>query len=276
MALSAVRPEDPRCGRIVTGLLRARRGSYWRSTRSTSLALLALAEYLLSHPDGFGRVDPIRVTCNGGSMPPLEIPVRNGRPGGATVTVPADMLRVGSNRLSIEKGSGHAVYVSVDGEGSVSGSFVERSIDGVSVRRELFLAERVVDTRGRAQILEKPIEPDTVIPVGGEVGCRTIVQSERAIPYVLVQVFLPSGFEVTEMDYGAGWWKPYEYSERWDESLNYAFATLPEGETRITSLLRPELKGEFYFPPSTAWAMYEPEIETWSSSTALSVEDTKD
>jgi uncharacterized protein YfaS (alpha-2-macroglobulin family) len=276
MALTVVRPEDARCGRIVTGLLRARRGSRWSSTRSTSLVVLALSDYLRNHPESLGPVGEIRVLCNGQPVRTVKIPTVNGLPGGVSSPVPAGLLQAGTNRFVVEKESGESIYASVEAEGTVTGSDVEQSVGGVEIRRELFIAERVVDSRGRAQILEKPITGGDPIPAGSEIGCRTIVRSEREIPFVLLQVFLPSGFEVTELDNATGWWKAYEYSERWDESLNFAFRNLPKGETQITSILRAELGGEFYVPPSMVWAMYEPEIEAWSPASQLRITDDTD
>jgi len=270
-ALATCRPDDVRGVRIVHGLVGARRGSRWSSTRATSLVILALAEYLRGSPESPSPEGTVLVSCNGEPVAETTLPLPSGSGGGFGAVIPSRLLRRGLNRISVERLGTFPLYVSVDGEGWLVGDIAASGSGEVEIRRELFLAERLVDSRGRPQILEKAIPEGEPIPAGKEVGCRITVAAKRSVPYAMLQVWLPSGFEVSEADYGASWWTPYEYSEQRDRSIDFAFQELAAGETVITPLLRAELAGSFYAPPATVWAMYDPGIEAWTASGALAV-----
>jgi uncharacterized protein YfaS (alpha-2-macroglobulin family) len=110
------------------------------------------------------------------------------------------------------------------------------------------------------------------LQVGEELLVKIQFKADKDYEYLLLEDFLPSGFEVTKTDAYEGI-QYYTHSERRDEKMAFFFSKLKKGKVyELAYMIRAELPGSFNVKPSRMECMYAPEIQGFSLPEKLIVE----
>ncbi|OPZ84195.1 MAG: hypothetical protein BWY75_02793 [bacterium ADurb.Bin425] len=115
---------------------------------------------------------------------------------------------------------------------------------------------------------------------------KTIVNTPRELPYIMVEACLPSGAEVVQDsskegnieaevqnnaplgDWGEPWWT---HQDVLDDRIVYFGASLKPGQSEFATLLRMELPGKVGVPPVSMEGMYTKAVRGLSNLDVLKI-----
>ncbi len=270
-ALARLAPADPRGPEVIRGLVARRGGREWRSTRTTGVVAIALADWLASHPAEAQGAGEVRVTWNGESAwsGTLGAP---GRLGSATaVTLAREQLRPGPNALAFTRTGPGPLYWSWTARANVPSPGPATADARLAVKREYLRAARTTDRRGRPQWLVSPLDPAQPLRVGEAVMVRLTLTAPKRVRWLMVEDPRPSGFELDPLE-TAGLERPWDaHGESRDDRTVFFVDELQAGDTRIEYLIRPEIEGAFTALPASAGSMYDAGLLVRSSEARLRV-----
>jgi uncharacterized protein YfaS (alpha-2-macroglobulin family) len=127
---------------------------------------------------------------------------------------------------------------------------------------------------------------DGQIKAGETVLMKTIVNTPRELPYIMVEACLPSGAEVVQDsskegniesevqnnaplgDWGEPWWT---HQDVLDDRIVYFGASLKPGQSEFATLLRMELPGKVGVPPVSMEGMYTKAVRGLSNLDVLKI-----
>jgi uncharacterized protein YfaS (alpha-2-macroglobulin family) len=115
-------------------------------------------------------------------------------------------------------------------------------------------------------------------PLGTETkgGDRILVElkvkAERPVRWMAIADPLPAGCEILE-DQPANWSYWWSHQEYRDEQAAFFFDELPAGERTLYYVMRPTTPGRYRVLPTTAWAMYQPEVRARGIPQALVIKE---
>jgi len=270
-ALLAVAPADPRAADVLRWLAAQRRGDHWRSTRATAPVAIALFDWLHTHP---ADAQPeYRLTAEWNSAPLLDRAVGAadllGR--GERVRVPGARLKPGENRLTLKKSGAGTLFWSWAARALVPSPGPATDGKRLAVTREYFHAERTADRRGRPRWLVTPVVPQEGFRTGEAVLVRLTLRAPLALDHLMVEDPRPAGFEVDDLT-PEGAEHPWDlHAEARDTRAVFFLEYVPEGDTVIEYLVRPELVGRLVALPASAGAMYDPDLVARTGETVVQV-----
>lgn len=261
-AILAVRgSEDPHLEGMVRWLLLNRRGNYWRSTQETAAVVFALSDYLAATRELEGDYTA-RVYVNGRFVDQMKVTPANisGARLHLTLGDKAGGLQPGRNEIRVEmEGTGRMYYSTLLTYFKQADELAPVA-NGFAVTREYYK----LDKDGSAH---KAGIPDVVKP-GDRFRVQVTFKTEHDMEYVMLEDFLPSGFEVDEDElktkYYYDWYYGNFHQERRDEKMVFFFTSLPAGERTCTYVIHAEQPGKHLALPARASLMYAPEF--WGSS----------
>jgi hypothetical protein len=312
-ALLAIEPESDLIEAVTHWLVKNRRGSQWRNTRDSAIAVLALNDYLAASRELEGGIE-YEILVNGRSVArhkvaPLEVLAAPSR-----IAVPVALLADGPNEVRIvrhdpgskEGGAGetpiyfaaHATFFSLEEPIAPAGSeiFVRRQYYKLSGRKTLlkgWVYDRV------------PLDDGATVTSGERIEVVVHVETKNHAEYLLIEDLKPAGFEAVEARSGAGLnaeelrkdaaqarfaalagtppgavipahftgRSRWVYQELRDRKVALFIDRLPEGIWELRYELRAEAPGSFHALPVLAHAMYVPEIRANGAETRIGVRD---
>ncbi|HYE77561.1 MAG TPA: hypothetical protein VEI97_06220, partial [bacterium] len=142
---------------------------------------------------------------------------------------------------------------------------VSRAYRKLAVRRQKDGTQRLLPG-------DKPI---TEFDAGDLMQCTLTIHSSEEREFVMVEVPLPSGCEVTEREEPEDPWSWFHWWSRTDirdDRIVFFARRLPQGESTITYTLRAEVPGTSHALPATVSLMYQPEISASSAEAVLEVD----
>lgn len=167
------------------------------------------------------------------------------------------------------------------------------SPSGLSIDREFFrLKPKVVDSIGTVRFSLEPLASGLFgsqdIKAGESLLMQMNVNSPVALPYVMVNVPLPSGGEVvsddprlnllasdSESDNGSSgwdfmdWW--WTHQDILDDRMVFFTTNLPAGKSKFQTIVRMEMPGKVNLNPVALSTMYHPDIQAFSPVSQLQV-----
>jgi len=273
-AAVAAAPDDPRVAKIANWFVVQRAGGMWFSTRATSLALLALADYV--RHTGELRPDlTVQVRVNGQPVKDLHFGVADlGQPE-VVFTVPAAGLDPARTVVDIAATGAGRAYYNLTWSQMVGGGSHEVIITGagLTIRREYRpLRPRLDPETGKMRLM--PAAPATRFSVGDFVSVRLIIDARQNFDFLLLEDLLPAGFEVTERGdlptwEWSDWWADVTYR---DDRAGFYITHLPQGQHELSYLVRVETPGELQARAPEAWAMYDPAVRARGRRADLTVQ----
>ena len=296
-------------------LIANRRGAQWSNTKTTSIVVLSLCEYLkttgqLTGPFGF------RIEVNGQEIGAWELGDAGLLMAPPKWKVPAHLIRDGDNVVSLRRLAGtgplyfstHARFFSLEEPIPPRGN-------EIFVRRQYFkLVGRPTLLRGT--IYDRVLMQDGDSIVSGErVEVVLTVEAKNHLEYLLFEDLKPAGFEATEVKSGPGlvarelrsdevrhrlqneaealsgraargtnenFGQGYTgrsrglHQELRDRKVAFFLDQCPEGFWEIRYDLRAEAPGTFHALPLLAEALYVPEIRANGAEVRVQVLDRED
>jgi uncharacterized protein YfaS (alpha-2-macroglobulin family) len=158
----------------------------------------------------------------------------------------------------------------------------------LKIQRQFFhLQTPTMSSDGKMHFLTEKA-PQTSFKAGETVLMRVYVDSPTALPYVSMEVPLPSGAEVALKDpklnlvdnqstddsnlvlddCGSWWWT---HQDVLDDRMVFFCTSLPQGKTEFHALVRLEMPGIFQINPASLEGMYSKSIQAYSKVESLTV-----
>jgi uncharacterized protein YfaS (alpha-2-macroglobulin family) len=261
---------------------------YWGSTKESGTVILALCEYLTANSVNYKESGEVNFSLNGESLDKIsyntnsapeslkrEIQLGKNRKSDSyklTVTGTDSSLTTYSATLRgilYFKPKGLFSFMKSEKRG------IEALSNGVTARREISYLNRVKDMKMQEYLVPQDIDDKSKISVGDELLVRIKFKAVDKFGYMILQDFLPAGFEVVkESAYNE--YQSYSHVERRDNRMVFFFTNIEKGrEYEVAYIMRAELPGSFIMRPSRIECMYEESIQGWSLPAALDVQDEK-
>jgi len=257
-ALMAFLLVDPSFGgieKMVDYVCQAKRSRAWLNTKETGLAVMAISMYLKTNPHLLNPDYTVQLYYNDSLVATHQINRSNVFDIDAfETTIAHPQLNASGNTLRVEKSGTGTVYYSA----ILSGAVVSEPIrarnntqDELTITRTYYKATRVTDSRGRRFLLKDPLP--NVIETGTEVVVELTIEAKDDFPFMVVEDYLPCGFEVTSNSTDLNstrWWDYYSHQAKYDNRMVFYFTNLQDGTKTISYLMQPELEGEFHTIPA--------------------------
>lgn len=265
-AMSRIMPQDATTTALARYLARNQRGGWWQTTVASAAGVQALADFVAASHE-LDASYTARLLLNGKQVEQYTVEQGRLTAGQATLTVPAD---AGRTSLQLEKSntSGTA-YLSASLKYKVPLEQTAKP-DSLQVERSIYRIKSV-QTNGQWRHEYQPLKAGETVQVGEDLEVRLSVKNRTDLEYLILEDYLPAGFEVRQADrdpryaneaYYQGW---YDHKERRDTLMAWFIGDLPSGSHEFRFVVYPELKGTVTALPSAIWPMYRPELRSESS-----------
>lgn len=271
---------------IVRSLSKRSRGDAWNSTKETSTVMLALCGYLEAMGSSAVTKGTVHFSLDGKRIADFAYDMENPR-----------IMENLTRKIDLAGGSPQTSFTIIaDGEAGSDVSFdvtiagtlyfkdkgalalirsEERGIgslsNGIKITRSFASITRVRDSRNNEYMVPQSLADKKVIQVGDELLVKVKFQAQDDFQYLVLEDYLPSGFEVTKNN-AYDEYRPFVHIERWDNRMVYFFTDLKKNEVyEVAYIVRAELPGNFMVKPSRMECMYEPTIQGWSAPVVVDV-----
>ncbi len=285
-AMLTVDPKSKYVPLAVNYLVRSRRGLYWRNTKATAMAVLALARYAKQT----GELDcdqTYRITIDGQVSRTVRVTRQNVFTFDDRIVLDAEALAPGKHTVRIVRKGAGALYWGahlryIDTAERIKGGGNQQAIERkyFKLTRENFTNTRNVWKDGKVVTEKFPDTRYTKSPLafGAEIASGELIEvqlgitSEHNFEYMLFEDPKPAGCEPHRLrsggTYGGG---TYANMELRDTRVVFFASWMPEGKRTISYKLRCEQPGTFRVLPTAGEAMYSPFIEAISDSGLITI-----
>jgi len=281
-ALSTINPQSEYLAPAVKWMVLNRRGSRWKNTRDTAIAILGLTEYLKTVNELNPNYD-YEIYLNGQSVCKGHVDSNNVFAFDRNVFLSNDILKDGNNQVKVVfKGegalylSGYLKYFTLEEDITLEGNevFVERQYFR-EVRKETLLKGYVQDWT--------ELKSGDQLKSGDRVKVEVILDAKNHYEYLVTEDYKPAGLEAVELKSGTTYAKvldedgheggktTWAYQEFHDQKVVFFITKLPQGKHKLTYELRAEVPGIFHAMPNQTHAMYVPEIRANSDEMRVEV-----
>ena len=285
-AMLTVDPKNKYVPLAVNYLVRSRRGLYWRNTKATAMAVLALARYAKQA----GELDCDQtyvVSVDGQVTRTVRVTKQNLFTFDDRIVLDAEALAPGKHTIKItRKGKGslywgaHLKYI--DTANRIKGGGNQMAIERkyFKLTREKFTntrhvwknGEHVSETFPDTRYKKSPLKFGAEIASGELIEVQLNITTDHNFEYMMFEDPKPSGCEPHRLTsggtYGGG---VYANMELRDTRVVFFASWMPEGKRSISYKLRCEQPGTFRVLPTSGEAMYSPFIEAISDSGLITI-----
>ncbi|HOY63242.1 MAG TPA: MG2 domain-containing protein [bacterium] len=261
MAILEADAKNPVASKAANFINMSRMGDGWRSTRDTAAALLALTKYMEKRESG-GTDFSYVVTVNGveagkGEMTAADID-------GEGVVIDASRLAApGNNKIVIEKSGEGNLYYNAALNYYEAADFLKSKDNGIKVERWYSW-----DAEGK-----KKLGVSTRLRTGDRIWSHVRIRPRAAFDYVMVENYLPSGFEVDRDERGFPGYYYWTNREIRDDRVVAFLTRMWDREYVMSVSMRAETPGDVTAMPCAAELMYFPEVNGRSSEAKFIIEE---
>ena len=272
----------------LTSLSKRFSGEAWGSTKETGTVILAMCDFISSSSAAFTSKGETSFNLNGRKIAEITYNITSGsdlKDLVRTVKISPDMA---ADKYTLDvsgTASGDMTYTAIL-KGHLKFkpvgifSFLKsekRGIgelsNGISARRDLFYLSRVKDVKMQEYMVPQSLAERGKISVGDELLVRVKFTAQDNFGFLILEDFLPSGFEVIKESAYNGL-EPFSRVERWDNRMIFFFTDIKKGEEyEAAYVIRAELPGSFILRPARIGSMYEPSIQGWSLPAVIDVKN---
>jgi len=264
-------------------LLMQKRGNAWRSTKDTAMIIFALVDYLEKSKE----LEPnykVKIYLNDKPVFEKQMTKNEALMPEQSVRINGGSLRLGDNRIRIEKDGPGKFYSTFRSVYYAAGENLKASTVGFGVKREYFKLTQQQTSRG-LQYAKTPF--NGVLRSGDEMLVKVSVASSADYEYFMLEDPLPAGAEVIkdesgyniigESDYRGQREGEYEGSARYaakeirDEKVAFFSTRIVAGRHEFTYLLRAQIPGDYHVMPAIATLMYYPEYQGNGNETRVRI-----
>jgi len=261
-ALVKIDPKSDRITLFANWLARNRRGRYWDSTRSTALAIAALAEQVRPGEDQ----TTVDVHLDGRRVTSLDVSWKDFLAGRHRLHIDGKELKPGEHTVTlVSKGRIGAFY-------SCTAEFLRKpkrfrpAGTGIAIRRRYFQ----IDQDGKRRRLTDGAR----VSIGDLIEVELKISAKDEYEYIAFEDPKPAGCEPVELRSGSRWEDGFFANvELRDRAVAFFADRLPRGRRSVRYRLRCETPGTFHALPARGFAMYAPEIRAHSSEFRFTIAD---
>ena len=270
--------------KVIRWLMTQRQGTAWRNTQETAMIVYAMVDYLKTS----NELEPdysVKVMVNGQNVFEKKMSKEDVFRKSEVIRVNTEIIKTGSNDISIEKSGSGKVYFSSDMTYYKTNSIISANEVGFRIEREYFKLEKY-NSYSDDKIIYRKKYFDGTINSGDEILVKLKVHSkDNEYQYFMLEDPLPSGVEVVKDDwayqieeetsYGGynyyywRWW--YADKEVRDNRVTFFATYLGKGEYEFSYILRAQIPGYYAVNPAIGMLMYYPEINGNSGNLKLRI-----
>ena len=264
-------PNDPRAIQIVRWLMEQRRWDYWYSTRDTAMVLYAMSEFI-AHTKELTPDFTAVVTVNGSPMAARRFAKASVFEPEFEVVVPTRDLRKGRNSLVVQKTGAGNLYYSTELTQYLAKDLKPITLTGAGItitRRYYRLPNRYAGSSSERD-LGRPISG---CRAGDVILVRLVANCSRTVEHAMIEDWIPAGCEIIDR----GQVDPWDWYNWWggqdvrDEKISFYADTMSPGRHVIDYQMRAGFAGSFHALPAQVFAMYQPEIRTWTPESEFKI-----
>lgn len=265
-ALMELDPDDDRTDGLALWLFLNKKMNHWKSTKTTSEVIYALADYLRAK-DALGATVTASVTI-GDLEETCVFDPETYNAEGCRIIVSGDYVEPAMGEVVVDKTGKGYMFASMNWMYSTKILPDEARGDFLSVSRRYFLR---VNENGETVL--KPLEEGQRIAIGDQVEAHLSISAKHPMEYIHLLDPRGAGFEPETHVSGYRWdLGLIRYEEIRDSCTNFFFEYLPQGEYTLKYRLRASMSGTFRVGPATLQSMYAPEFSAFSAGAVLKIE----
>jgi uncharacterized protein YfaS (alpha-2-macroglobulin family) len=266
---------------------RFRNGS-WNSTKESGTVILALCDYLADRGVNFKDSGKVQFSLNGDKLETISYSMHSGIEELSKTIKLERKQKADSYKISVSGTASSDMTFSASLRGTLyfkpRGVFSfmkseKRGIaslsNGIAAKRDISFLKRVKDMKMQDYLVPQEVDQKGKIYVGDELLIRVKFRSEDNFGFMVLEDFLPAGFEVVrESAYNE--FQPYSRIEKRDNRIVFFFTDIEKGkEYEVAYVIRAELPGSFIMRPGRIECMYEESIQGWTLPAVIDVYDEK-
>jgi len=278
-------PKGRLASRMVKYLLNNRKhATYWKSTRDTALVVEAFADYLKA--SGEDKPDlTVQILLDGKQVKQVKIDRQNLFTYDNKLMLVGKQVKTGKHTITIKKvGSGPLYFNAYLTNFTLEDPITKAGLE-IKVQRKYYKLVRVEktikveDVRGSArdQKVEKyerkPLANLDTVKSGDLIEIELEIASKNDYEYILFEDMKAAGCEPYRVRSGYGGRGLGAYMELRDDRITFFVRRLARGKHSIAYRMRAEIPGKFSALPTTASAMYAPELKANSDEIKIQIED---
>jgi hypothetical protein len=268
-AAMAVDPDDARVPEIVRWLMLQRTGEYWYSTRQTAEVVYAMAEYL-KHSNELAPDFSCVVKVNGKNAGSFQFGRASIFDVDKVIRVPSNLLYKGRNEIEIHKSGQGNLYFSLE-----MSQYLEskKKIPPMASGSEMFVERRYHRSSRVERGGSKPGAQISRCDAGDVVLVRLRVHSNAPIKYVMLEDYIPAGFEIIDKGDVDYWEWDYWYGGRdiRDEKIAFFLDGVRKGWQTIEYRMRAGFPGDYHAMPAQVYNMYQPSLRASSAEAEFQI-----
>jgi alpha-2-macroglobulin len=284
-ALSAIRPDDPRAGKVVKWLLNHRQnGWYWRSTRDTAIVIASFAAYMRANRFDKTNYD-LEVLVDGKLMKTVHLDASNLLTFDGELRLKGSEVSSGEHTITFRKKGVGAVYFNsyltyFTLEEDVPPAGLE-----IKVERKYFKLVRddkentLFGQRGQAVQAKEmayrkvPLASGDRVDSGDLILVELMLESKNDYEFLAFEDPKPAGAEPVALRSGHVYGEAVANMELRDDKVVFFLSHLNQGKLKLDYRLRAEIPGTFHAMPTYGFAMYSPELRCNSSEMRFEIRD---
>jgi uncharacterized protein YfaS (alpha-2-macroglobulin family) len=269
-AAVAVDAQDQRVPQIVRWLMRQRTGNYWWSTRQTAEVIYAMSEYL-KRSNELAPDCSVVVRVNGRKVGSFRFDKSSIFDLDKVISVPAGLLHRGANEVEIAKLGNGNVYYSLE----MTQYLAQKKIHPTTSGPELFVI-RAYYQSSRVTTFDENQKLGPAISqcdVGDIVLVRLRVHANGRMRYLLLEDYIPAGFEIVDKGDVDYWDWDYWFSGRdiRDDRIAFFLEEVPNGWSSVEYRMRAAFPGAYHSLPARVFDMYQPSLFAASAESEFTI-----
>ena len=285
--LMLISKRDPKlASQIARYLINNRKhATYWRSTRDTAAAIVALATYVRESNETQPDMT-VQVVIDGDVKKEVRINSDNLFSFDNAFVMTGDALSAGRHSVELRRQGTGPLYFSAYLTNFSKGDNLKNAGLELKVNRRYFklvpdknATAQVAGDRGQAlsqrvqKFTRQEITNGTTIQSGDLVEVELLFETANDYEYLIFEDRKPSGFEPVDQRSGYTRSGVRAYRQFRDDRVSFSVPRLVRGSHSISYRIRAEAPGQFSALPTMARAMYAPELRGNSDELTLKVVD---
>jgi alpha-2-macroglobulin len=283
--LAKTDPNGTVAPQLVKYLLNNRKhATYWNSTRDTSYAIEALADYLKASGEDKPDLN-VQVILDGKLLKEIKITAADLFTMDNTVVLEGNALASGKHTLELKKTGKGPLYYNAYVTNFTLEDMITRAGLEVKVNRKFYRlikedkSTAVAGSKGQVvtQKVEKYRREELAnlgeLKSGELLEVELEIDSKNDYEYILFEDLKAAGTEAVEVRSGYNGNSMGAYVEFRDNRVSFFIRALARGKHSVSYRLRAEIPGQFSALPAKASAMYAPELKGNSDEMKLRIVD---
>ena len=283
--LARTDPKGEVASRLVKYLLNNRKhATYWNSTRDTSIAIEALAEFLRA--SGEDKPDlTVEVWMDGKQRKEVKVNSENLFTFDNKFVLEGDAVDSGVHQIEFRKQGQGPLYFNAYLTNFTLEDYITKAGLEIKVNRKYYKlskADKKIKVAGsRGQVVDQKVEkyvreelPNLATLTSGDlVEIELEIDSKNDYEYIMFEDMKAAGFEPVDLQSGYNNNSLGAYMELRDNRVTFFVRGLARGKNSVSYRMRAEIPGKFSALPTRALAVYAPELKANSDELKLNIVD---